>query len=343
MKKLILLSLLTAIVAFAQMAPVTVVEILPERMGDFDRISLAEPPLEDPDVFVEFDYEAGEIGVYKTNDGRRTSVTAYRFYDDTGAYSAYLWLRDEKGVDDTYGERSWFRPGRNLIHFGNYVVDIRGDMPEEEHVELMLGQYLPNVRVSPDPPVLAYLPQDDITNGSQRYILGPTTLSKLAPAIPPSAAGFHFGTEAVYADYITADGPQKLVLFSYPTPEMARAQVDQFHAVEGILAKRTGPMIGVLLEPTDLDAAQVFLAKVRYRAEVTMNYQEPGRHDNLGNLILDIMILAGVLACLSILGGVFVAGSRIFATKVAPNSIFANHPGDAMTTLGIDDPDHRTS
>lgn len=335
MKKLILLSVLLPLLALA--------EILPERLGDFDRVSLEPAPVTDVEVFVEYDYEEGEVGVYETSDGRRTSITAYRFYDDTGAYSAFLWARTENGVVDTFGERSWFRPGRNLIHFCNYVVDIRGDMPEEEHIELMMGQYFPNVRPSADPPVMAYLPQVGLTNGSQRYILGPTTLARLAPEIPPSAAGFHFGTEAIYADYVTPDGPQRLVLFSYPTPDMARAQVEQFHAIDNILAKRTGPLIAAVLAPSDPDAAQVFLANVRYRAEVTMNYREPGRHDNLGTLILDIMILAGILAVLSICGGIFVAFGRIFATKVAPNSILAHHPGDAVVRLGLDEIDRRAS
>lgn len=343
MNKLILLSILLPLAAFAQALPEPGTEILPVRLGDFDRISLNPAPIAEPDVFVEFDYEQGEVGVYETAAGRRTEITALRFYDDTGAYSAYLWMRTENGVEDIFGERSWFRPGRNLIHFANYVIDIRGDMPEDDNVELMMGQYIPNVRPSADPPVLAYLPQENITNGSQRYILGPTTLARLAPEISPSVAGFHFGTEAVYASYETSDGLQRLVLFSYPTPEMARAQVELFHNVDGILAKRTGPIIAAVLAPSSPDAAEVFLANVRYRAEVTMNFKEPGRHDNLGNLILDIMILAGILAVLCILGGVFVAGGRIFATKVAPNSIFASHPGDAMTTLGINDRDSGSS
>jgi len=77
MNKLILLSLLFPLLAMA--------EILPERLGDFDRTSLEPAPVTDSALFAEFDYEAGEFGVFQTKNGREAKVIAYRFYDDTGA------------------------------------------------------------------------------------------------------------------------------------------------------------------------------------------------------------------------------------------------------------------
>lgn len=331
MKKLILLSLLLPLLAWA--------EILPERLGDFDRTSLDAAPVADSALFSEFDYEAGELGVFQTKDGREAKITAYRFYDDTGAYAAFLWGLTEGGVEDTYGERAWSSPGRVWIHFGNYVVEILGDKPEDDHLEQMMGQYFPNVRLSVDPPVTNYLPAEDMTIGSKRYILGPTSLSRLAPEVPPSVAAFHFGTEAVLATYGTGEQKERLALFSYPTPQMAREQIEMFRTLPNVVAKRDVSMIAAILAPADPDAAQVLLSKIHYRGEITTNYQEPGRHDNMGTLLLDIVISCFILAGLCIVGGVLVAGTRILAAKVAPNSIIAAPQGDGMTRLRLDDKD----
>jgi len=249
-----------------------------------------------------------------------------------------LWGLTEGGVEDTYGERAWSSPGRTWIHFGNYVVEILGDKPEDDHIELMMGQYFPNVRLSADPPVTNFLPIENMTSGSKRYILGPTSLSQLAPEVPPSVAAFHYGTEAVLATYGTAEQKQRLALFSYPTPQMAREQIEQFRTLPNVVALRDVTMIAAVLAPTDADAAQVLLSKVHYRGEVTTNYQKPGRHDNMGTLLLDIVISCAILAGLCILGGIFVGGTRYMAAKVAPNSIIAPQV-DVLTRLRLDDKD----
>jgi hypothetical protein len=331
MNKLILLSLLLPLLLRA--------EILPERLGDFDRISLEAAPVDDSALYAEFDYEAGELGVFRTSAGREAKIAAYRFYDDTGAYAAFCWGLTEDGIEDTYGERAWSSPGRTWIHFGNYVVEILGDKPDDDNIELMMGQYFPNVRLSADPPVTNYLPADDLANGSKRYILGPTALSRIASEVPPSVAAFHFGTEAVLATYGSGDQQQRLALFSYPTPQMAREQIELFQGLPNVVAKRDVSMIAAVLAPTDLDAAQVLLSKVRYRGEVTTNYREPGRHDNMGTLLLDIVISCVILAGLCIVGGIFVAGTRLLAAKVAPNSIIAAPHGDPLIRLHLDDKD----
>ncbi len=268
--------------------------------------------------------------------GLRADITATRFYDDTGAFSAYLWQKPAEGQADTYGKRAWKGPDYTLIHFGNYVVEMKGDLAATANIELMLA-YLPKVRVTADPPVLVYMPTDDMRAGTQKHILGPVELQRLAPEVSPSVAGFNFGAEAQFAEYDVNGEHERLLLFNYPTPQMAREQVQKFYEQQGVVAKRTGPMIAAVVGASDADAAQRLLAKVRYEAEVTLNYREPDRHDNVGTLVLDVMILSGILAVLCIVGGILMAGARILAGRVAPNSLFAAPDGDGMTHLGLDE------
>ncbi len=330
-RTLFVAALLTPLLASAQ--------ILPERLGDFNRTLLEAAPIEDTALYTEFDFEEGERGVFETPDGRKAEITAYRFYDDTGAYSAFLWGVGDNGGEDSYGERAWVSPGRNWIHFGNYVVEILGDMPEDEHVEQMMGQYFPSVRMSADPPVIAYLPPEGRVSTADRYILGPVALERVASEVPPSVAGFHFGTEVIYSAYDSDEGRQRLALFSYPTPQMAREQIEKFHALDAVVAKRDGSVIAAVLAPQDPDAAQVLLSQFRYRAEVTMNYNEPGRHDNFGTFLLDVVISCFILVGLCIMGGIFMAGGRLLASRVAPNSIFASSDEAVMTRLELDEND----
>lgn len=314
-----------------------VAKILPEALGEFVRVSLEPIEPEDKALFDELGFEAAERGVYKKPDGSTATVEATRFYDDTAAYAAFLWQRPAAGAVAEYGKRAWAGPESTLIHFGNYVVTISGAAPEDDHIELMLA-FLPRIRVTPDPPMLKFVPGEGLIESSRRHVLGPEGLQRTAPSIPPSVAGFHFGAEVQVVRYETPAGEMQMLIFSYPSPQMARKQIEQFYQLEDIVAKRSGSLIAVVIEPSSADEAQRLLARVRYEAEVTANHQPPKRHDNLGVLLLDIMILCGILMVLMLLGGLLVGGARLFAGRYAPNSILAAPEGSGMTRLGIDDP-----
>ena len=197
--------------------------------------------------------------------------------------------------------------------------------------------YLPRVHMTPDPPVVEHVPTDGLIGHSQRHILGPVVLEKLAPEVPPSVAAFRFGTEAQFARYRAPAGELRLILFSFPSSQIARGQIDEFYKLQTGMAKRVGSIIAFVASPASPDDAERLLAKVQYSMEVTVTPQEQNdRHDNLGNLILDIVMLCGVLIALMIVGGVLVAGARIMAGRYAPGSIFAVQEGSEMTRLNID-------
>jgi hypothetical protein len=266
---------------------------------------------------------------------------AYRFQDDTGALAAYQWSQSPGGYPVAHGERASRSGDRTLIHFGNYLLEIKGAQPVDDDVELMLA-YLPRVRMTPDPPLLDRVPPDQLVPGSQRHILGPVSLQKVAPEIPPSVAAFRFGTEAQFARYGTPAGELRLVLFDYPSPQIARGQFNEFNALGAGLARRVRSMIAFVPNPVSRDEAERLLARVQYAVEVTMTPEEQrNRHDNLGNLILDIVLLCLVLIALMIVGGILVAAARILAGRYAPSSIFASPDDSGLTRLNIEDLTHK--
>ena len=310
-------------------------ELLHEALGPFER--LAPRPFEPADlpVFQEFGLEEAEEAEYRTPDGRSVLFRALQFYDDTGAVAAYAWIRPADGVAVERGERAVEQGDFTVIQFANYVVTLRGDPPDEEDVELALA-YLPRPKPTADPPVLQYIPGEALVPGTGRLVLGPVSLERLAPELTPSVVGFHFSPEGYYGEFSTEAGEIPMIVWSYPSNPIARGQVEAFQQIDGWLAKQDGPLIAVALGQESPDAAQLLLARVRYRAEVTQHVEDPKRHDNLANIILDTFILCGLLAVLMIFGGVLVAGTRRIAGRVAPDSILAAPQGPDMQRLGID-------
>ncbi|MDA1314787.1 MAG: hypothetical protein O2968_15750 [Acidobacteria bacterium] len=310
-------------------------DLVPEALGNFIRLSVDILEPHEADIFDEFGFEEGQQGAYRTADGRDLKVTAYRFQDPTGALAAYQWLRPEGGELVAYGERALLLGDTTVIHFGNFVVRMSGDEAFDEHVEAMLS-FLPRVVLKAEPPVLKFVPEPSLIPFSGRYILGPVALQKLASEVPPSVAAFRFGTEGQFVRYQSNAGELRMVLFYYPSPQIAHAQIEEFEQLPNVTAKRSGPMIAAVLSPSSADEAERLLSRVRYVAEVTVTPRAERRHDNLGVLFLDIFIFCGILVVLMLVGGGIVAGSRLLARRIVPNSIIAA-PGDAdVLRLNID-------
>ena len=309
--------------------------LLHEALGPFERSEPQAYVPDDAELFAEFGLEDAEEAEYRTPDGRSVLVRALQFYDDTGAVAAYSWLRPDGAREVERGERAVENGDSILIHFANYLLMLDGAQPDEEDIEIALA-YLPRPKPTADPPVLQYVPKDTLVPNSGRHILGPASLERLAPGLPPSVVGFHFGTEGYYGRYATANGQMRMIIWDYPSNPIAHGQVGAFRAHPGIVAKHDGPLIAVALEPASPDDAQLLLASVRYRAEVTRHVEPPKRHDSLSNIVLDAFMLCGLLASLMVLGGILVAGTRRLAGRFAPDSILAPPQGPGMQRLELD-------
>ena len=308
--------------------------LLHEALGPFERLEPQPYMPQELEVLEEFGLEEAEEAEYRAPDGRTVSVRALQFYDDTGAVAAFSWLRPPGAVQAARGEQAVELGDYILIHFANYLLALRGDVPDEEDIELALA-YLPRPKPSIDPPVLRYIPEDVLIPDSGRFILGPVSLERLAPQLAPSVVGLHFGAEGYFGRYATPGGEMRMVVWDYPSNPIARGQAEAFHALERAVAKQDGPLIAVVLDPPSPDDAQRLLARVRYRAEVTQHVKPPRRHDSLRNLILDTFMLCGLLASLMVLGGVLVASARRLAGKFAPDSILASPQGPELQRLDI--------
>jgi hypothetical protein len=310
--------------------------LLPPRMGDFNQTAAPSYAPSDAAVFREYGLDAAERAQYAAGD-RKLEITLLRAKDATGAFGMYQWIRPIDAKPAQQGERAVEKGDTLLFQYGNYVLELRGARPEQEHLEALLS-ILPRFERTVAPPVFKYLPSEGRVANSERFIQGPVALQLLAPAVPPSTAAFHLGAEGEVAEYSVEGGRLKLLLFTYPTPQMARAQLEEFHRIAGVVTKRSGPLVAIILNPFSRDEAEKLLARVRYEATLTWSQPPQMRNENIGEFLLGVVMLCLILVGFAILAGVGVGGVRILLGRWFPQSRFNTEAEPVITRLKLGDP-----
>src|SRR5581483_1842288 len=171
---------------------------------------------------------------------------------------------------------------------------------------------LVDVDNTPLPTLPSFLPSQDLVPNSERYIIGPAALQKFDPAIPPSVAAFHLGAEAQLGVFHSPKGDLTLAIFSYPTNQIAMQKLGEFQKLPGAVVKRAGPLLAVTLSPPDPDEAERVLAQVRYEAQITLHERTPTTAGQVGNMLVNIFVLIGILLAFATVAGLFVGGFRAF-------------------------------
>jgi hypothetical protein len=87
--------------------------------------------------------------------------------------------------------------------------------------------------------------------------------------------------------------------------------------VPGTIAKRTGPLVGVVVQAPDADAAERVLSGVQYAGNLTLNEKVPVNQGLLMyKLFLNIFVLSALLIGLSIIVGIGFGGFRVLRRKL---------------------------
>ena len=287
----------------------TVAAILPDQFNGAPKSDIKAVQVPDKALFEEFGFEDAEQARYGP-----TTLTVWRFRDPTGALAGYQFLR----------------PEGSPFQSGNYVLQFAGKTPTKEQLVPLFAGFA-KYDVSALPVISTYLPDTDRIPNSERFIIGPVALERLMPKIPPSVAAFSLSAEAQYGQYRTKNGDMGLAIFNYPTPEVARERVAEFLKISGVLAKRAGPLVGVVPDVKDPDAAERLLAKVTYQVSLTMHEATPNQQaKGFARAILAMFELAGLIIGLALLSGLAFALIRISKRGRAST-------GEEMITLHIAD------
>jgi hypothetical protein len=289
--------------------------LLPDQFGKYQKGPSAEVKLTDAPLWQEYGFQQAETAPYQAGEEKFT-VTAWRLQDATGAMGAFEWQRPADSKPSPLAELAAETGDGMLVVHKNYLLSFAGHKPDNAELLALVGG-LKNIDSSTLPTLPAFLPSADLVPNSQRYILGPTALARFAPAIAPSTVAFHQGSEAQLARFKLPAGELTLAVFEYPTQQIARQRIDDFNKTAGVMAKRSGPLIAVVLSPPNADAAEALLSQVRYRANLTMDEYVPTKRDNIGNLVINAFELIGILLIFCAVSGLAFGGWRLFRGKRA--------------------------
>jgi len=206
--------------------------IWPDQIGTFERKPASSLTLPDRPLYEEFGFEATEQADYAGPSGKFTA-TAWRMKDSTGALALFESRRPAGAKPAKLTKLSVTTDDGVILAYGNYVLQFTGRAPAVAELSQTLDA-LPRLEQGPLPTLMTYLPAEGLIPNSERFILGPVSLERFEPRIAPSLAAFHMGAEGQFAKYKSPAGVEtSLMVFSYPTPSMARERTEAFHEAAG--------------------------------------------------------------------------------------------------------------
>jgi hypothetical protein len=285
-----------------------------------------------PAVLKEYGFVGSETITYTREDGRTLTVKAARFNDATGAYGAFTFYRQPAMRAERIGTKAASASQRILFFRENVLIDANFDrLTEMSAAELReLAGMLPAAPVAAAnlPTLPEYLPKTDAVENSAKYILGPQALLAARTPVTAEQIDFSHDPEILIQDYSSESGPLKLMLVQYPTPQIAAERLRVLQSAQQsspntLLVRRSGPLVDIVTGAIGGDEAQKLLTSVNYEAEVTWNQATSlSKRDNIGNLILAVFALIGIILLISIIFGFFFGGIRVLAKRYFPNRVF---------------------
>ena len=299
----------------------------------------------------EYGFTDFATAVYARNGNEKLTIRAARFADASGAYGAFTFYRVPAMLEEKIGDRGASWNNRVLFFKGNILVDaVFGQitaMSAAELRELASNLPLPPGNAANLPSLPSYLPQQSMVVNSAKYILGPHALSALSTPIPHGMIDFSTGAEVMLAKYNTSSGEATLMIISYPTPQMAARALRQFDAAESsspsalpspVYDRRTGPFLVIASGAVSGAEAKALLASVNYEANVTWNENTYlSKKDNIGNLIVNVIILCAIIGGLAIVAGIAFGGLRLLVKHFWPGRIFDRPEDVEFVALRIEE------
>ncbi len=301
--------------------------ILPDTIGHWNRGEPGPATIPSAKVWAEYGLQDSEKSPY-SDAGEKYTIEAFRFTDATGALAAWDAIRPVETKPAPLMGLAVQTDADEYVAVGNYLFIFHGYKIKPEELSHIVAT-VPRYAHSPLPTLPKYLPAGAVPN-SERYIVGPESLALYAPVVSPGTASFSFSAEAQLAKYGPKGKETTLVIFSYPTMEMARNRYPEFQKIPGTAVKRAGPLVALTLNAPSADDAERLLAQIKYQAEVTVPQKPPTPKDNPINLFWNLFILCGVLIAFCVVSGVVVGGIRVLLRRSGSSG-----DGDEMISLHL--------
>jgi hypothetical protein len=315
--------------------------LLPE---DFDGWAAAEPPKTVNDAATldarnaaalkEYGFNYAAVASYK-REGETLAVRALRFGDESGAYGAYSYYRQNGWPKESIGSGAASDNNRVLFWRGDTVVDATFShvepMSAGELREIAKGLPVPGGNKDIAPPVLEYLPQGNLQGQTTHYALGQASYAGSGGVLPPGLVRFDLGAETATVNYNLASGIATLTVIEYPTPQIAQAQESAIRAyikagssaqpawpkpltdsdTASLEVRRSGVLVALVSGDAIPDESHRLIELVHFEANLTsMGQPQASEVQRTARLLMGIagIVIVGSLA--AILLGFFLGGGR---------------------------------
>jgi len=309
-------------------------------------------------VLKEYGFNEMETATYVREDGRKLAIKAARFDDTSGAFGAYTFYYQPEMNREQIGDQGASFNQRILFYRGNILVDAVFDrvtaMSAAELRELAGLLPRPLGNAASLPPLLAYMPRRDYIANTEKYIEGPLALAEASAPIDAHLVDFSKGTEVVLGKYKLAGGEATLMVISYPTPQIAADHMkvidaSQMNAAQqpGVASivdagpfydKRSGPLLAVASGSITQAEAHSLLSSVSYDADVTWNQNTFfDKKNNIGNLVVNVILLCGILVGLMLVAGMAFGGLRIAVRSLFPGRLIDRPEQVEFISLHLDE------
>jgi hypothetical protein len=309
-------------------------------------------------VLKEYGFNEMETATYVREDGRKLAIKAARFDDTSGAFGAYTFYYQPEMNREQIGDQGASFNQRILFYRGNILVDAVFDrvtaMSAAELRELAGLLPRPLGNSASLPPLLAYMPRRDYIANTEKYIEGPLALAQASAPIDAHLVDFSKGTEVVLGKYKVAGGEAILMVISYPTPQIAADHMKVIDASQmntaqqpGVASivdvgrfydKRSGPLLAVASGSITQAEARSLLSSVSYDADVTWNQNTFfDKKNNIGNLVVNVILLCGILVGLMLVAGIAFGGLRIAIRSLFPGRLIDRPERVEFISLHLDE------
>ncbi|HET8967349.1 MAG TPA: DUF6599 family protein [Candidatus Acidoferrum sp.] len=286
------------------------------------------------------------------NGNAGVTAIVHEFNDPTGAYEFYTSELKVGMNATTVGGASAVDKERFLTLLGNYVVSVEPPKPiSDADLLLLLNPIKAKAMSTPPPPIRAFLPNDGLIQGTQRYAMGPAGFQAALTALHQEKysglepeAGFRVGAEAMLASYI-AKGNQRqtLLLLDYATPQLAEQHLRHIQSVLSANTKladttveRKGSLLSVVLSPASESLAADLRNQINYETQVTWNEGSHTLTDPPWILVLKNIFLGTFAFCgLALVLGLAFGGVRILTKRFLPGKVFDRPQDMEVLQLGL--------
>jgi hypothetical protein len=329
--------------------------ILPERFGKWapgscpgwkGKLVFADTP-----VSRESNRKAVDDEFYCNGNAGVTAIV-HEFHDPTGAYEFYTSELKVGMNATTVGGASAVDQERFLTLLGNYVVSVEPPRPiSDRDLLLLLNPIKARAISSPPPPIRAFLPNDGLIQGTQRYAMGPAAFHAALKALNQekysgleSEAGFRVGAEVMLASYLAkGNKTQTLLLLDYATPQLAEQHLRHIQSalsanpeLAGTTVERKGSLLSLVLSPSSEALAADLRNQINHETQVTWNegshtLTDPPWVSVLKNIFLGTFAFCG----LAIVLGLAFGGLRLLTKRLLPGKVFDRPEDMEVLQLGL--------